>query len=292
MLPTARPDRPHRRRSSGRAALADVGDGRRADRPDAADGRRADRRDVGDGRRADRRDDRSGSRRSGRDRRDHPRPSTARLAPALRDAPHRCGSSLRWRSSAVAWRCCWRSPMTTATTPVGVVLDDAGHVRTRRRHAHHACGHLDGRAADDRPFRRRGDDGGRDIAGNDGTGHHRGGGAGGSRRNRRARRRIRRASEDTTATESSPPGTVEYDLSIDPTCTIGQTLRRGDTGPQVECLQERLNEITVGGTSFAVDGAFGEQTEEAVRAFQAAQQLGVDGIVGPTTGGALGIWPE
>ena len=68
-------------------------------------------------------------------------------------------------------------------------------------------------------------------------------------------------------------------------------MRRGDTGPQVECLQERLNEITVGGQQFAVDGAFGEQTEAAVRAFQQANELAVDGIVGPATGELLGIWP-
>jgi hypothetical protein len=99
------------------------------------------------------------------------------------------------------------------------------------------------------------------------------------------------ATEDT-ATESSPPGTVVYDLSSEPTCTIGQTLREGSTGPQVQCLQERLNEVTVGGTPLNADGVYGEQTADAVRAFQEANELTPDGIVGPTTGGALGIWPE
>jgi hypothetical protein len=95
-----------------------------------------------------------------------------------------------------------------------------------------------------------------------------------------------------TATESSPPGTVVYDLSSEPTCTIGQTLRQGSAGPQVQCLQERLNEVTAGGTTLPEDGFYGEQTEAAVRAFQEANGLTADGIVGPTTGGALGIWPE
>jgi hypothetical protein len=92
--------------------------------------------------------------------------------------------------------------------------------------------------------------------------------------------------------ESGPPGTVVYDLDSEASCEISQELRRGDTGPQVECLQERLNEVTVSGATPTVDGAFGEQTEAAVRAFQEANDLLVDGIVGPTTGELLGIWPN
>ncbi len=76
-----------------------------------------------------------------------------------------------------------------------------------------------------------------------------------------------------TVTESSPPGTVVYDLSSEPTCTIGQTLRQGSAGPQVQCLQERLNEVTVGGTTLPEDGFYGEQTAAAVRAFQEANEL-------------------
>lgn len=98
-------------------------------------------------------------------------------------------------------------------------------------------------------------------------------------------------SDSTTATESSPPGTVVYDLDSEASCEIAQTLRRGDAGPQVLCLQERLNEVTSGGEPLPEDGAFGERTEDAVRAFQAANDLGVDGVVGPATGELLGIWP-
>jgi hypothetical protein len=99
-------------------------------------------------------------------------------------------------------------------------------------------------------------------------------------------------STEDTVTGSGPTGTIVYDLSSDPTCTIGQTLRQGSSGPQVQCVQERLNEVTVGGEPLPEDGFYGEQTAAAVRAFQEANELTADGIVGPTTGGALGIWPE
>jgi peptidoglycan hydrolase-like protein with peptidoglycan-binding domain len=37
------------------------------------------------------------------------------------------------------------------------------------------------------------------------------------------------------------------------------------------------------GRAIAVDGAYGPQSEQACRAFQKEQHLGVDGIVGPDT---------
>jgi lysozyme len=62
------------------------------------------------------------------------------------------------------------------------------------------------------------------------------------------------------------------------------TLTEGDTGPAVQTLQTRLN---VWGATLAVDGNFGPATLAAVKAFQAAQKLTVDGIVGPQTWSAL-----
>ena len=56
-------------------------------------------------------------------------------------------------------------------------------------------------------------------------------------------------------------------------------LRRGDFGPAVAEVQERLR--------IPADGIFGPQTEEAVRAFQRSEGLAVDGIVGPNTLAAL-----
>ena len=57
-------------------------------------------------------------------------------------------------------------------------------------------------------------------------------------------------------------------------------LRRGDTGAEVRYLQELL---TTAGWPVAADGVFGAATEEAVRAFQAANGLEADGVVGART---------
>lgn len=63
------------------------------------------------------------------------------------------------------------------------------------------------------------------------------------------------------------------------------TLRRGSSGSAVSDLQRRLS--AAGFNSGAIDGAFGSLTDAAVRAFQGARRLGVDGIVGPNTWSAL-----
>lgn len=69
-------------------------------------------------------------------------------------------------------------------------------------------------------------------------------------------------------------------------------LRRGSRSAAVQELQTRLNLwiLTPPGAGRPVlvaDGIFGANTEAAVRAFQAAGCLGVDGVVGPRTWGAL-----
>ena len=60
------------------------------------------------------------------------------------------------------------------------------------------------------------------------------------------------------------------------------TLRRGDEGPGVAALQERLREL-----GFDADGVFGPVTAVAVRRFQEAEGLLPDGVVGPLTRAAL-----
>ncbi len=63
------------------------------------------------------------------------------------------------------------------------------------------------------------------------------------------------------------------------------TLRRGSKGQSVSELQQRLK--ARGFDPGQVDGIFGPRTDSAVRAFQRARRLTVDGIVGPQTWGAL-----
>lgn len=61
-------------------------------------------------------------------------------------------------------------------------------------------------------------------------------------------------------------------------------LRRGDTGKAVRKLQRSL-----GFTGDDVDGLFGPATQRAVGAFQRANGLAVDGVVGRNTRGALKV---
>lgn len=60
-------------------------------------------------------------------------------------------------------------------------------------------------------------------------------------------------------------------------------LKKGDRGPAVATLQERLG--------VGADGVFGKITERAVRGFQRSHGLTVDGVVGPQTRTALGLRP-
>lgn len=63
-------------------------------------------------------------------------------------------------------------------------------------------------------------------------------------------------------------------------------MRSGASGEHVKALQEKL--AAAGFNPGPVDGEFGPQTEAAVRAFQQAKGLEVDGVVGAQTWGALG----
>ena len=75
-----------------------------------------------------------------------------------------------------------------------------------------------------------------------------------------------------------------------PTVPDMPMLYRGCTGDAVKTLQEKLN--ATGFDSGNVDGIFGAKTYAAVTAFQKANGLGVDGIVGKLTWGKLyGVSP-
>jgi peptidoglycan hydrolase-like protein with peptidoglycan-binding domain len=67
-------------------------------------------------------------------------------------------------------------------------------------------------------------------------------------------------------------------------------LARGSTGDAVRALQEefRFRDLSGDpGRALAVDGVFGPRTAAAVRGFQQALGITVDGIVGPLTWRAL-----
>jgi peptidoglycan hydrolase-like protein with peptidoglycan-binding domain len=58
-------------------------------------------------------------------------------------------------------------------------------------------------------------------------------------------------------------------------------LKKGSTDPAVKDLQEALK--TLGFDPGPVDGVFGGQTENAVKQFQQAREIPVDGVVGRVT---------
>jgi len=64
------------------------------------------------------------------------------------------------------------------------------------------------------------------------------------------------------------------------------TLKPGDSGSQVKALQRELARL--GYSVGAIDGYYGRATIKAVTAFQRADRLTPDGIVGPPTLLALG----
>ncbi|MDP2274471.1 MAG: peptidoglycan-binding protein [Archangium sp.] len=66
------------------------------------------------------------------------------------------------------------------------------------------------------------------------------------------------------------------------------TLRQGARGAAVSNLQNRLR---AHGYNVSVDGDFGPRTAAAVRSFQRAKGLGVDGVVGPNTWARLNGTP-
>lgn len=87
----------------------------------------------------------------------------------------------------------------------------------------------------------------------------------------------------TAWAQPAPAGVVTTQGLAD-TVRAGHLLKRGDSGVAVRELQTRL---VAHGHQVAVDGDFGGQTDAAVRAFQQAQGLDADGLVGTRTVEAL-----
>lgn len=63
-------------------------------------------------------------------------------------------------------------------------------------------------------------------------------------------------------------------------------LAYGSSGSDVRALQEALKKA---GYNIAADGVFGKETQNAVRQYQSAQGLGVDGVAGQRTFDSLGL---
>ncbi|MFC4425093.1 peptidoglycan-binding domain-containing protein [Deinococcus navajonensis] len=82
-------------------------------------------------------------------------------------------------------------------------------------------------------------------------------------------------------TTSADPQATAPGLALSAQSVLSwQALRQGDSGRDVVTLQYLLRHR---GYSLSVDGAFGPGTDSAVRAFQSANGLVVDGIVGGNT---------
>jgi hypothetical protein len=103
-----------------------------------------------------------------------------------------------------------------------------------------------------------------------------------------------------TGTSTTPTTTAPSDTSTTPTTTSpstpdassftlpeGTKLRRGEeTDPELTAALQRAL-ASAGYDPGPIDGTYGEQTEEAVIAFQEANDLDADGVVGPDTAAAL-----
>lgn len=81
-----------------------------------------------------------------------------------------------------------------------------------------------------------------------------------------------------TETENNQKGMVEVKVSV---------LKKGAKGEQVKALQTLLIGYGYSCGSYGVDGSFGGATDKAVRAYQKAKGLAVDGIVGSATWNSL-----
>ncbi len=95
--------------------------------------------------------------------------------------------------------------------------------------------------------------------------------------------------DPVTSGQSTSPGNVSGPGATSTAPVNTPTLRRGADGEAVRDVQNRL--AAAGYSPGAVDGDFGPNTERAVRRFQSANGLTVDGIVGPQTWSALGAAP-
>jgi hypothetical protein len=89
----------------------------------------------------------------------------------------------------------------------------------------------------------------------------------------------------TTAATTTPQSSAQPAASLAIVLPAAGTLRAEDTGSAVKKLQQALSDL--GFDPGSADGIFGPLTEHAVVAFQHANGLATDGIVGPKTAGKI-----
>ena len=97
----------------------------------------------------------------------------------------------------------------------------------------------------------------------------------------------------TTTPTTAHTTTTHQATTTTPATTSGEVtlpasgkLKAGDTGPEVETLQNAL--VTIGAApSLKVDGKYGPSTTAAVTAFQQSNGLTADGVVGKETTAAI-----
>lgn len=75
----------------------------------------------------------------------------------------------------------------------------------------------------------------------------------------------------------------DYIKAVDTVKIEMNVLKRGAKGEQVKTLQRLLLALGYDLEGYGADGSFGGATERAVKAFQKAKKLTVDGSVGPAT---------
>ena len=85
--------------------------------------------------------------------------------------------------------------------------------------------------------------------------------------------------DQSTTSTVAPPVTAA--------CSITTVLKSGASGAEVQCLESQL---VAAGYTTTVDTTFDAATDSAVKAYQTAKALEVDGIVGRVTAQAMGIW--
>lgn len=95
------------------------------------------------------------------------------------------------------------------------------------------------------------------------------------------------AGQVTDEVDGDAPPTPSTLPPITADCTITEPVQLGASGESVGCVEAQL---VAAGLLTSADSTFDASTDQAVKAYQSAKALQVDGIVGRVTAQSLGIW--